>query len=142
MAPFAGIVPVPAHRCRMTWWSKKSDPPVEPPGTNVIPFRRADRPDMINHLRQNAERRMRPVAPPREIEDSRASFVPSDFRSVDELLWKARQDIRHGLINPTACLIVMYDQDRGKVIWYQFGRENDEADEAFTDWLREVVLDE
>jgi hypothetical protein len=77
--------------------------------------------------------------PPRE---GRATFVPVDFHSVDEVLWKARQDIRRGLIDPSACLIVAYDQTRRKVIWYQFGREDDEADDAFRDWPNEVVLDE
>ena len=79
--------------------------------------------------------------PPPQSEGS-ASFVPVDFQSVDEVLYKARTDIRRGLIDPSACLIVVYDQARRKVIWYQFGRENDEADEAFQAWLNEVVLDE
>jgi hypothetical protein len=84
---------------------------------------------------------MRPVESSREPE-ARASFVPANFQSVDELLWKARADIRRGLISPTACLLITYDQDHRRVIWYQFGREDDEADAAFRDWLNEVVLDE
>ena len=123
----------------MSWWSKKPDPPA----SNVIPFRRPDRPDVLDRLRRNAERQKALVTPPpRKTEDSRAAFVPVDFQSVDELLWKARQDIRRGLINPTAALVITYDQEQRKVIWYQFGRENDEADEAFRDWLNEVVLEE
>ena len=131
----------------MSWWKKDA------PKTNVIPFRWTERPDMLEHPRQNAERRldhlrqnderwMKPVEPPRERADHRAAFVSSNFQSVDELLWKARQDIRRGLINPTAALIVTYDQDQQRVIWYQFGRENDDADDAFRDWLNEVVLGE
>ena len=110
----------------MSWWSRKIDPP-KLPESNVVPFRRAGR----------------PVAPsPKQEETLLQSFVPADFKSVDEVLWKARADIRRGLINPSACLIITYDQERRKVIWYQYGRENDEADAAFHDWLNEVVFDE
>lgn len=122
----------------MSWWSKNPDPPKRPTA-DIIPFRRADRPDVLARLRRNAEQHMRSVEPLREPE-ARASFVPADFQSVDELLWKARADIRRGLISPTACLLVTYDQDRRRVIWYQFGRENDEADTAFLDWWNEVGL--
>jgi len=86
---------------------------------------------------------MRQADSPKERENNwHQSFVPADFKSVDEVLWKARADIRRGLIDPSACLILTYDQERRKVIWYQFGRENDEADSAFHDWLNEVVFDE
>ncbi len=126
----------------MSWWPKKSDQP-KPPESNAVPFRRADRPEVMNRLRRNAERPTRPVVPPREREENlQQSFVPADFKSVDEVLWKARTDIRRGLINPSACLIITYDQERRKVIWYQYGRENDEADAAFRDWFNEVVFDE
>src|SRR5208282_1629916 len=119
----------------MSWWSKKPDPPAN----NVIPFRRTDRPDVLDRLRRNVERPMRQADSPKERENNwHQSFVPADFKSVDEVLWKARADIRRGLIDPSACLILTYDQERRKVIWYQFGRENDEADEAFRSWLNEV----
>ena len=124
----------------MSWWSKKPDPP-QRPSADIIPFSRADRPDVLARLRQNADRHVQSPAVPPQLE-GRASFVPVDFQSVDEALWKARQDIRRGLIDPSACLIVTYDQERRKVIWYQYGRENDEADAAFHDWLNEVVFDE
>ena len=125
----------------MSWWSRKPDPPKK----NVISFSKADRPDVIERLRRNAERspRLRPVEPPQERkENCRQSFVPADFQSVDNVLYKARADIRRGLINPTACIIVTYDQDRSEVVWYQYGCENDEADAALRDWLNEVVFDE
>src|SRR5208282_6005738 len=102
---------------------------------------RVDKPPATEHKIIAFPRKHVP-APPRKTEDSRASFVPADFQSVDELLWKARQDIRRGLINPSAILIIAYDHEQRNVVWYQFGRENDEADEAFRDWLNEVVLDE
>ena len=126
----------------MSWWSRKIDPP-KLPESNVVPFRRADRPEVMDRLRRNADRHIRPVATsPKQEETLLQSFVPADFKSVDEVLWKARADIRRGLINPSACLIITYDQERRKVIWYQYGRENDEADAAFHDWLNEVVFDE
>lgn len=99
---------------------------------------RVDKPPVVDHKVIAFPRKH--VPPPED--EHRASFVPVDFQSVDDVLWKARQDIRRGLIDPSACLLIAYDQTRQKVIWYQFGRENDEADEAFRDWLNEVVLDE
>ncbi len=120
----------------MGWFGRK-----DPPDNTAVPFRRADRQDVLDRLRHNVERRMRPVEPPRET-GGRAQFVPVDFQTVDDVLYKARQDIRRGLIDPTAILILAYDQNRRQVIWYQHGRENDEADAAFQDWLQEVVFDE
>ena len=67
-------------------------------------------------------------------------FTEVNFQSVDDVLQKARKDIRNGLISPTAIIMALYDQERRKVIWYQFGREDDEANEAFTAWLDDQQL--
>ena len=73
------------------------------------------------------------------VEPSRATFTEVKFESVDEALWKVRADIRRGLLDPTAVLVVLYDKMRESVVWYQYGRENDDADEAFRAWIDEIM---
>jgi hypothetical protein len=65
-------------------------------------------------------------------------FVEVDFDTVDEVLWNVRKDIQKGLINPTACTVVMYDKDRECIIWYQKGFKSDDEAAAFEEWL-EVI---
>ena len=97
------------------------EPPKKPAATNVVAFPH-----------------MRPVEPPHEQGES-ASFVPCNFASVDEVLWKVRADIRRGLMDPSAVLVVTYDKSREKVVWYQFGREDDEVDAVIHDWFEDFI---
>ena len=77
--------------------------------------------------------------PPKEESGSPETFIEVDFDSVDDVLMNVRKDIKRGLINPTACTVVMYDKDRNCIVWYQKGFRTDVEAEAFEQWLEVIT---
>ena len=77
--------------------------------------------------------------PVKDFEPSKAAFTDLPFGSVDEVLWKARADLRRGLIDAAGVMVILYDKQRENVVWYQYGRENDDVDAAFHAWIDEIM---
>ena len=77
--------------------------------------------------------------PPAEDTQRSTLFTELPFGSVDEVLWKARSDMRRGLTKPSACIVILYYELRENIIWYQYGREDDDADAMFRAWADEIM---
>lgn len=125
----------------MSWWSRKPDQP-KPTGSNVVPFRRADRPEVIDRLRRNAARHS---SRQKESEASRLQtghprtdpswdFKPMPWENIDEVLWAARRDLHRGLVKGDSILIAIYDEIDDRIVWYQLGMSDEEVVAAFDEW--------
>ena len=126
----------------MSWWSQKTDPP-KPPNSNVVPFRRADRPEVLERLRENANRKFRPVDISGKVttaelrKTSPWNFEEMPWESIDEVLWHARRDLHRGLVKGDSVLIAIYDEDEDRIVWYQLGMSDTEVAAAFDEWRNE-----
>ena len=105
-------------------------------GTNVIPFRHAERPEVLARLRRNASQCnvRRPIYHESQ-QPPQWRFEDRPWQTADEVLWQVRKDINRGLMNPTSILVAIYDAGDERMIWYQLGFTEDEIKDAFDEWL-------
>jgi hypothetical protein len=115
-------------------WFWKDKPP-----TNVIPFRKADRPEVLKRLRDNVYRQTNPVKVIPAKPASQSEFVPMAFECVDDVLRKVQADIRRGLIDPSEAMVFMYDKPRQRMVWYQFGFDSEDALAVVQEWYDELT---